>query len=170
MYQLGVLGAFLGFCMALAFLMAKMGILVGGAFIGLPFVAVFLIWVFQSPSVAIFTMMYLAFFATGITRYVPAPLGLGIDGLLTLGWLSLLFQRFKYTDWTPLKHDFNLATLLWFIWLIIEIFNPLALSKTAWFYAMRGIGFYQVVFCGHQYIVNYLLVFTVHHIGAGQGT
>ncbi len=128
--------------------MAKMGILVGGGLIAIPFVGAYLIWVFQSPGVAVTSMLILAFFATGITRYVPAPLGLGVDGLLTLGWLSLLFRKFNRTDWTPMKNDFNLVTLIWFSWLIIEIFNPEAVSKTAWFYAMRSMGFYQLLTFG----------------------
>ncbi len=135
-------------CVGLAVVLGKMGILVGGALIGVPFIGAYLIWVFQSPSVAVFSMLYLSFFATGITRYVPAPLGLGVDGLLTLGWVSLLFQKFSRTDWTPVKHDYNLITLIWMIWLIVEIFNPLSLSKTAWFYAMRSMGFYQMLTFG----------------------
>ena len=162
-------------CTGLALVLTKLGILVGGALIGIPFVVAYLVWVFQSPSVALFSMLYLSFFATGITRYVPAPLGLGVDGLLALGWVSLLFQRFSRTDWTPMKHDFNLITLIWFTWLIIEIFNPLAVSKTAWFYAMRGMGFYQLLTFGlvfmlwrsPKYIDRVLnIIFVISIVGA----
>ena len=147
-YRLPLLIAYVAVCCGLALVLSKLGILVGAGLIGIPFAGAFLVWVFQSPGVAVVSMLYLSFFATGITRYVPAPLGLGIDGLLTLGWVALLLRRFRYTDWRPMQHDFNLMALLWFGWLVIELFNPEAVSKTAWFYAMRGMGFYTLLTFG----------------------
>lgn len=165
-------------CCLLALVLSKLGVLVGGALIGVPFVVAYLVWVFQSPGVALVSMFYLSFFATGITRYVPAPLGLGIDGLLTLGWVALIFQRFNRTDWTPMKHDFNLVTIIWFGWLVIELFNPEALSKTAWFYAMRSMGFYQLLTFGLVFMLwrkpKYLdrmlyIIFAISILGAFWG-
>jgi hypothetical protein len=170
--------AYLAVCTGLALALSQLGLMVGGALIGIPFVVAYLIWVFQSPGVALVSMLYLSFFATGINRYVPAPLGLGVDGLLTLAWLALIFRQFKYTDWTPMKHDFNLVTLIWFAWLVIEIFNPEAISKTAWFYAMRSMGFYQLLAFGLVFMLwrdpKYLdrllaIIFVISILGAFWG-
>lgn len=139
---------FLLVCTGIAYLAAQMGIMISAVMIVLPFVALYLVLVFQEPKLALYSTLIIAFFATGISRYVPAPLGLAVDGLLVLGWVALLFRQFQYTDWKPMRHDFNVVHLIWMIWLVIEIFNPETQSKTAWFYAMRSMGLYPLLSCG----------------------
>ena len=122
---------------------------VGMAAMVLPFLLFFVVRLFKYPSMGLEVALFLGFFASGLSRYVRGvPFGLGIDVILFLSWLALLFKRFRKTDWTPLKNDLFILTLIWFGYLVLELGNPEMRSATAWFYAMRGIGFYSLLAFG----------------------
>lgn len=140
-----VLMVYLGFVLGVAKVMAKSGPMIGFALILMPAIFWFLTKLFQNPKLAVISILYMAFFAIGIVRYVPAPLGLSIDGLLTLGWLAVLFKKFNRTDWTPVRNNVSLVVLMWFGWVVLEIVNPESRSVAAWFFAMRGSALYMLL-------------------------
>ena len=124
---------------------------------GLPFVAV----IFRYPIVSIYLLVAVCFFANGLARYVPAPWGLLVDVLLVVGWLATLARRFPRnwdTDgdprrWPELTQDGFMLSVVWFGYLVLEIANPQAQSKEAWFYAMRSVGLYPVLAVGLAYFL-----------------
>lgn len=141
LYAIGFIVMMAVFALAIA----KVGIVVGLGLLVLPGIIFYIVYLFSNPRIAIITCLFLAFCGIGIVRYVPAPLGLAIDGLLTLGWLAVLFDKFQKTDWQPIKNGVSLAVFLWFAWLVLEIANPEARSVAAWFFAMRGTGLYLLL-------------------------
>jgi len=139
---------FLGPAYVLAGAIAKMGIPIGGALIVLPCVFGFMYFLFQYPVIGVWGSFCLSFIAAGLSRYVPIPWGLFLDGLLTLGWIALLFKNFKFTDWSPLNNGLMLVCCAWFGLILLEIVNPDAKSIVAWFYAMRTIGLQTLMMFG----------------------
>jgi len=139
---------FLGPAYVLAGVIAKMGIPIGGALIVLPGVFGFMYFLFQYPVIGVWGSFCLSFIAAGLSRYVPIPWGLFLDGLLTLGWIALLFKNFKFTDWSPLNNGLMLVCCAWFGLILLEIVNPDAKSIVAWFYAMRTIGLQTLMMFG----------------------
>lgn len=130
----------------LSFLIAKKGILIALIAIALPVIAIVLNRIFNIPFLGFFFVFTMNFFALGITRYVPAPLGLTIDGLLVLTYLGLIFKNFyKKVDWSPAKSDLTLLAVIWYGYVLFQLVNPEAASRTAWFYAMRGVGLYMLL-------------------------
>ncbi|NJO02587.1 MAG: O-antigen ligase family protein [Bacteroidia bacterium] len=90
--------------------------------------------------------MALAFFAIGIIRYISGlPLGLSIDGVLFLVFLALLVKKNNKPDWSKAARGITWASLIWFAYNFLQLFNPQAVSKAAWFYAMRGVSLYMVM-------------------------
>lgn len=139
-------------------LIAKMGFMIGALLIVLPFVIGFLTKLFKNPRISLIMVLVMGFMAPGLARYIKAvPWGLTIDIFLFLGWLAILFQKFRDTDWTPIKNDLMWLTLLWMGYIFLEVGNPEARSPVAWFFAMRGIGFYWLLgfgicfFCFRHY-------------------
>ena len=126
----------------------KYGLLAGFGLIGLPLGLLFVGWMFSSPQVGIVSSILIAFFATGLARYVDGPWGLMLDFALLIGWISLLFQKFQHTDWTPLRHGLMTVTLVWFGYVVVELINPESNGLECWFYAMRTAGFYQLLSFG----------------------
>lgn len=132
----------------LSFLIGKGGLMtVIGLILLLPLL-VYLNRLFNFPYIGITTLLLFSFVAIGLTRYIRGvPLGLGIDGLLVLTYIAVFFRNFyKKLNFTQINRDITYLLLLWFVYAIMELFNPQALSRTAWFYAMRGTSMYPILF------------------------
>jgi len=62
------------------------------AVISLPIPVYLLYLIFKFPRLGLITSFFCNYFAIGFTRYIPAPLGLMVDGALLLTLIALLFQ------------------------------------------------------------------------------
>ncbi len=112
----------------------------------LPFVISVIIWIFFDPRNGIILLFICNYYALGITRYLPAPLGLSIDGLLVLTWLSVLFSQFNHkVYWSKGKSLFTFLAFIWYAYALFEFVNPQVISRQAWFYAMRGVSLYMLL-------------------------
>lgn len=158
----------IGYVISKGGMMAAMGIL------ALPPVLLFLNRLFVNPRVGMFTVLLLAFTAIGLNRYIAGlPLGLSIDIMMILTYVAVFFKFFyQKIDYAPFKSDLTLLALIWFLYAVMEFFNPEALSKQAWFYAMRGMSLYPILAIPLTYLLfgrikylNYMLyiwaVFTI---------
>ena len=102
--------------------------------------------IFQTPKNGIYLLIVMGFFVTGAARYVVAPWGLAIDGLLVLIYVSLFFKGFaKKIEWHKAKSHLTVLASIWMGYVFLELGNPEVLSREAWFYAMRGVGLYQIL-------------------------
>ncbi len=117
----------------------------------LPFLFVFIYKLFKEPKSGIWFSLVLSFLISGITRYINLPWGLGVDIILFISWIALLFKR--NIDWSGLKNDIFLVAAIWFIYICLEFFNTYGNGAVAWFYAMRGIGFYQLLTFGLVFLL-----------------
>lgn len=151
-----------------SYVVAFEGIRFGIALMFIPIALIYFNRLFNHPSLGLITVIIMSFFAIGLTRYIPGiPLGLSIDGLLVLTYMAVIFKNF-YTGLNPkaFRNDLVYLMLIWFIYSIAQIFNPEALSKTAWLYAMRGISLYCLLtipitfllFNKHKHLVNFLYI------------
>lgn len=96
------------------------------------------------PQLCFWATLVLAFFALGIKRYINLPWGVSIDLLLTLSWISVFTAaperiRSRLT-WENFNNPVFWCSSLWMAAVVLQFFNPMAASQTAWFYAMRGVG------------------------------
>lgn len=131
----------------LSYIIGTGGIIVAVALIGLIFALIYLNRLFNHPALGLATLLIFAFVAIGATRYLlNVPLGLGIDGLLVMSFIALFFKNFyKRINFDQANRDIVYLLVIWFGYAILEFFNPLALSRTAWFYAMRGMSLYPML-------------------------
>ncbi len=139
----------IGYLISIGGMMAAIGLL------ALPPVLLYLNRLFVNPRIGIFTVLILAFTAIGLTRYLAGvPMGLSLDIMLVLTYIALFFKLFyKKIDYTPFKTDLTLLCLIWFLYAVLQIFNPEAQSKQAWFYAMRGMSMYPILVVPLTYIL-----------------
>ena len=158
LHPLGLLGlvmtvvAVLGLAMRVGFSQA---VTIGSLLYALPVVLV----VLRYPIAVIYILLTLCFISNGLTRYIDLPFGTMIDGLLVLGWLATLLRRFpRHLEhktnprlWPELTQDGFVLSLLWFVFIVAEFANPEAQSREAWAYAMRSMGFQQVLAVGLGY-------------------
>lgn len=113
----------------------------------MPLVIIYLNRLFNNPRIGLYTIILLAWLAVGLARYITGvPLGLSIDFFLVLTILAVFFKDFyKGIDTKALNNDIVILLALWFLYAVAELLNPEALSKTAWFYAMRGVALYSLL-------------------------
>jgi hypothetical protein len=152
----GMLALLTGVLAAKAGLVAALGLLVlpGGIFaVG---------YLLKNPNAGLMGAVLTGFFSSGIARYVDAPWGLALDGFLFIAWLALLFQKFRKTDWSPLRNDIMALALIWYALVVLEVANPESNGLECWFYAMRGNGFYQLLSFG----LVFMMYRTVRHLDA----
>jgi len=103
-----------------------------------------LLLVFLKPKQALILLFILGFIIIGLTRYIQLPLGLSVDILLVLLYISLFFNFFNNgKKWNKVAHPLTYLSGLWMLYIIVQIGNPESSSIEAWFYAMRGISLYQ---------------------------
>ena len=107
----------------------------------------------KNPSWSLHAALIAGFFATGLSRYIPAPTGLMIDAFLALGLLIALFQREKpepggVSAWLPA------AFAIWMAYSVLQLANPVGGHPVAWFYAMRGVAMYPLLIAGIGYLLQ----------------
>ena len=102
--------------------------------------------IFETPKYGIYLIIFMSFFVTGAARYVIAPWGLIIDGLLMIVYVALFFKGFaEKIPWNKAKSSLTLLATIWMAYILFQFGNPEVISRQAWFYAMRGVGLYQLL-------------------------
>lgn len=131
----------------LGLIIAKGGFIVAIALLGLFPVIIYFNRFLNDPRVGIYTVIILGFIAIGLTRYIRnVPFGLTVDGFLVLTYVAVFFRYFyEKVKWSQINRDLVFLGLIWFGFSVLQLFNPEALSRTAWFYAMRGLSLYMLL-------------------------
>ncbi|QIP13512.1 O-antigen ligase family protein [Spirosoma aureum] len=97
-----------------------------------------LILVFLEPRFGLFLYLQLCFIV-GFARFVhvSVPAGLLVDGVLALTLFSL-FLNGQRMEWSRLRSPAFLLVAIWFLYTVIELFNPEAPYRPAWFFHVRA--------------------------------
>lgn len=149
----------------LGYIIAKGGLMIAVALLVLFPSIVFANRFLNDPRIGIYTIIVLAFTAIGLTRYIRGvPLGLTIDGFLVLTYIAIFFRYFyEKVNWSQINRDIAYLSVVWFLYSLLQLVNPEALSRTAWFYAMRGISLYMLLLIPLALLVfnrlRYLIIF-----------
>ena len=104
-------------------------------------VIVFIVKLYKKPSLGMDFILISSFVIAGFTRIKALPFGLSTDIMMLLLWLILFIKGFYKGDFSAKNNVLSLGMLLWALYCIAELFNPLASSAMAWFYAVRGLAF-----------------------------
>ncbi len=138
-----------GACLVgIAYVLSRENWTVGLGCLALPIVLFCLIKAYENPVIILFTILIYGFILNILSAYlkVGTP-GLGTDFLLVFSYLLLFFKGFS-TDipWNRAKTPFWGITSLWMLYVFLELFNPEAESRVAWFYGMRSMALYLWMF------------------------
>jgi hypothetical protein len=136
---------FFAVCIALAWIISALGLAGGLAIILSPLIIIYLNLLFRKPVVGLYTTVCLGFIILGIGRYISIPqIGISIDCILTLTFLSLLFRNF-YTkiDWKPAMKDVTLLAFVWMAYGLLSGANPEIKIMAVWLGSFRGVSLYM---------------------------
>lgn len=119
------------------------GLAMGALLIVAPFVLWVVVSIFKDPRVGMLTLFCVNYFVMGVSRYLPGPLGLLIDGVLVLTYISVFIKSVTHNGiFKQANRDLTYLAVIWYLYAIFELFNPEAQSREAWFFAMRGFSLY----------------------------
>ncbi|MBR06610.1 MAG: hypothetical protein CMP48_02905 [Rickettsiales bacterium] len=122
------------------------GFKLGIVLVVVPPVLLFVIFAFKQPQWLMHIVIAMGFLISLLSRYVPGiPFGLSVDGLLGLMIVVLIFDPNTKFESKYIVNGLTISLLVWLIFTCLMLFNPLAKSKEAWFYANRGLSFYPVL-------------------------
>jgi hypothetical protein len=127
---------------AAALAISKGGLLASGVIAGLGILIFVFFKIRSNIRNGFYLLMAANFFSTGLTRYVDLPLGLLIDFVLLLLFITWFLGVFRNVSWKPLHNPVFIAITIWLGFNFMELANPEARSFEAWFYAMRGVVLY----------------------------
>src|SRR5690606_13344437 len=110
----------------------------------LPVLVSFTIYVFGHPRRALDMTLISSFLAIGVIRYIgDIPLGLTVDFFLVMAIVVAIFHRSLKPDFRKLNTGLMWCASIWMLYCTAELFNPEAVSRMAWVYAIRGLALYM---------------------------
>jgi O-antigen ligase len=127
------------------FVIAQWGLKGVGVLLAIPVTGVLVAVCLYQPKLGLFIYVQLSFLVNGISRFSPvqAPFGMLADGLLVLILLGVLLNA-RQLDWGRLHNPVFYLVLLWFLYTLLELFNPEAIYPMAWVYGVRLMSFYWI--------------------------
>ena len=136
------------------YFVVKDNLLFGFATLVLPLPIFYLYLILKNPRISLISVFFFNYFAMGLSRYIPGPLGLSVDIMLFLTFLIVIFSQFNQKiEWNLAANDYTFIAIIWFIMTVLQILNPEAVNKEAWFYAMRGYAVYIVLTVPLVYLI-----------------
>ncbi|WP_234733477.1 O-antigen ligase family protein [Tellurirhabdus bombi] len=112
---------------------------VGSALVVIVPVAILLVvGVLMEPRFGLLLYLQMSFLVNFLARFLPvsAPFGLMVDAILVLVLFSI-FVNGKKMQWNRLRNPAVYLVGIWFLYNILELFNPEAPYKPAWFFHVR---------------------------------
>ena len=119
---------------------AKLGVLFGVLFlvtiIGVPSVYAIVAY----PKFGIIILLIMAYMLFMLSRIgISGPIGIIMDALQFLLMLGLLIRQKKEYNWDMLKGPVSTVILIWIIYNVLEVANPVTEARGAWVYTIRSV-------------------------------
>lgn len=150
----GKLVALEGFVVALGIIVVVVAVPVG----------VSALW---KTEIGIYIMLLLAFFISIPNRLLNGvPMGILLDVVILVMMVGLLYKSTYKKDWSTFTSPMSISILLWAAMNLIELFNPFAASRAAWFFVIRpAVGYLLLFFLTYSMLTTprklYRLLFAI---------
>ncbi len=130
---------FLSFvALMMAYVIAAMGLQTGMilliVMIGLPIISACLF----NPIFGISISLVVAILIGFLVKFVNAPFGIALDGLLFFMFFGVLVRMEKERDMSFARSPLSIVILIWVFYNLIQVINPAAGSQLAWVYTVRS--------------------------------
>ncbi|MBC7485465.1 MAG: O-antigen ligase family protein [Cytophagaceae bacterium] len=130
--------------LALSYVIAQGGFVALVGIIAL-MIGLFLLYrVAVHPAYGIVLTLHIAFSINGLGRYVDFPFGLLTDFMLLSTLIFALFHV-KRKELFILNNGLMAFVGIWFLYTVMQLFNPEPHSFEAWFYAVRAASLYLII-------------------------
>lgn len=137
-------GVLLVASLALSYVIAQGGFIALVGLVALMFGSFLLYRVAVHPAYGIVLTLHIAFSINGLGRYADFPFGLLTDFMLLITLAFALFHL-KRKDLAILNNGLMFFVGIWFLYTVMQLFNPEPHSFEAWFYAVRAASLYLII-------------------------
>ena len=150
-----IIGCIISSLLLISFIFfSKDNLIAGIATLIIPFPVIYFYLIFKNPRISFISVLFCNYFAVGLSRYIPAPMGLTVDITLLVTFIAVIFSQFnRKIEWGISCKDLTFISLLWFGMTLFQLLNPEAISREAWFYAMRSQALYTVLIIPLVYVI-----------------
>jgi O-antigen ligase len=132
--------------LVMGWLVGLAGVVIPSLLIGLTLLIFLVVLVFNQPRVGFIIYIIYCFLLSYLGHHVNAiSFGLGMDGLLVMTWLAVIFHRSEQQNLGRIQNELSLLALIWFVINVLEIANPARPSLAGWFYEMRSTTLYWLL-------------------------
>ena len=106
-----------------------------------------LVLIFRHPRAGVVAYVAYCFLLgfTGRHFVTEVPMGLGMDAILVLSWMAVVFHRSVNLRLGQVRNDLCLLALVWFGYNVLELGNPAGPSPVGWVYEMRSTTLYWLL-------------------------
>lgn len=112
----------------------SIGIILLAVSIGIPVVAACVI----DLRFGVVFIITISFFLMEFKKAINLPFGIFLDAGMLLLFIGVLFRQAEEQDWSFAKSPISYIILVWIGLNILQVANPVAASRTAWVYTVRG--------------------------------
>ncbi|GAA4409717.1 O-antigen ligase family protein [Nibrella viscosa] len=147
--SVGIAGALLA-----GFLIATAGYVGSAVVVMLPLALLVLIGILLEPRFGMLVYLQYSFLINVLGRFaqIDFPFGVIVDGILVLTALSVVLNG-KRMEWHRLNHPTFYLLSIWFMYTLLQLFNPEAPNKQAWLIHARP-------FSLHWFFVGFIMLVT----------
>jgi len=128
---------------------STVGVILMGAIIGIPVVAACMI----DMRFGVMFLVVVSYFLLELKKVVDVPFGIFLDAGILLLFIAMLFRQAEEHDWRFADNPISWWVLAWIFLNILQVINPVAESREAWMYTVRGMAGTIVFF----YVILYTL-------------
>jgi putative inorganic carbon (HCO3(-)) transporter len=103
-------------------------------------------------DIGLYLMLLLAFTISVFNRLVEnVPMGVAMDAIIGVMLCGLFYRAQYHRNWSAFQTPISLAILFWIGMNVLEFLNPVAPSRTAWFYVVRpAVEYLMLYFIAYQ--------------------
>jgi putative inorganic carbon (hco3(-)) transporter len=129
----------------------KFAVLLVALLIAVPTVFAIIIY----PKFGIVALLIAAYFLMFVMAIgVDFPLGTLMDGFQVLLLWGLFFKQKYDPDWSVFKSPIAIIVLIWIVYSVLQLANPSAESRMAWFYTVRTVAVVSISFFIFSYHIR----------------
>jgi hypothetical protein len=114
-----------------------------GMIVGLPVVYATLVY----PKIGIVAFIAVAFIINYVSRFSPeTPIGIVMDVFTYLLIIGFFLKQKNERDWTYFDNAISYFVAIWFVYNMLEAFNPASPSILAWIFTVRTVAFVMLMY------------------------
>lgn len=140
-------------CLCTSFFVVNVGVLAPVLVIAISCLIAMQISFIKEPKMAVWLMVFYSFTFGILGREIGGfPYGTLQEGILLLGWLTVIFTADRY-DWKILNNDLVWLLIVWLAVSVLQLGNPAGASPQGWLQEIRAAAFYPFLIVPLAFLV-----------------